>query len=74
MSRISSKVLLLAPIVTASLMGCGSGADSLAPNDNTRQAQSCRGGGASTHLSVKCAEVSLHTAPGASWSGAPSRG
>jgi hypothetical protein len=62
MSQLSSKVLLLAPVLAMSLMGCGDGADTLAPNDN--RVQQCRAGTTGARTSAKCAQLGLHTMPG----------
>lgn len=66
MPRIGSLVRYVAPMVALFLIGCadGTGADLVAPNDNTGPMQSCTVGGAVQRASAKCAEVTLHAAPG----------
>jgi hypothetical protein len=66
MPRIGSLVRYATPMVALFLMGCadGTGADLVAPSENTGPVQSCTVDGVGRRALAKCAEVTLHTTPG----------
>jgi hypothetical protein len=67
MPCIGSLARYVTPMVALFLMGCAdgtTGADLVAPNDNTGPLRSCTVDGAGRRALAKCAEVTLHLTPG----------
>ena len=57
-------VRVVVPLVAFCLVGCGSGADLVAPTDNINPTQSCTIGTPGQRASSGCSQISLAPTPG----------